>query len=292
MKLLRVKLLFGVAVACGAAFGCEARPLIGEPSPPVGPGTPTPTTTDTTSPTTTPVDTQEVQQSLLARWNAVASTPVDGFDFGWTTFNQFPHPTFKGGTAEAYQAFAKVLLAFFDSGDNFDFLTRNRVFELHLINVLPSGQNGLDTNFKALAAYLTNSDGFPNVPAETRSALVAYVDRIEAVESGTVVKPVASYETMCRNYCNALAETNIYSCASVGRDCRDEVLGWGDRCYQDRCVASMQVTQALCYQQCAGAASFYDMVCAAGNAPAPLCPVPAADHDRACVDGCALPSGG
>ena len=130
-----------------------------------------------------------------------------------------------------------MLLAFFDDGDNFDFLTRNHLFKLHLIYVLPSGQNGFDTNFEALAVYLTNSDGFPNVPADTRNALAAYVDRIEAVESGTVVKPVASYETMCRNYCNALAETDIYYCASVGRDCRDEVLGWGDLCYQERCVS-------------------------------------------------------
>jgi hypothetical protein len=304
MKLLGVKVLWGV-VACAAAFGCEARPLIGEPSPPVEPGSPTTNTTDTTTPTTTPdtttptttpapiapVDTQEVEESLLARWNAVAGAPVDGFDFRWTTFNQFPHPTFKGGTAEAYQAFSKVLLAFFDHGDNFDFLTRNRLFKLHLIYVLPSGQNGFDTNFEALAVYLTNGDGFPNVPADTRNALAAYVDRIQAVESGAVVKPVASYETMCRNYCNALAETDIYYCASVGRDCRDQVLGWGDLCYQERCV-SMRVTQPLCYQQCATAASLYDTVCAAGNTPAPLCPEPAGDHDRACVDGCALPSGG
>jgi hypothetical protein len=281
----------GVALACGAASGCEGRPLVNQPSPPVGPGDPTTGTDTTTTPApTAPVDTQEVQQNLLARWNAVASAPVDGLDFRWSTFNQFPHPTFKGGTAQAYQAFAKVLLAFFDRDDNFDFLTRNRLFKLQLIYVLPSGQIGVDTNFEALTVYLTNDAGFPNVAADTRNALATYVDRIAAVESGTVVKPVASYETMCRNYCNALAETNIYTCASVGRDCRDEVLGWGDLCYQERC-ASMQVTQALCYQQCASAASLYDAVCAPGNAPAPLCPEPAADHDRACVDGCALPSG-
>jgi hypothetical protein len=304
MKVRGMKVLLGVAVACGAASGCEGRPLVSEPSPPVEPSSPTTTTTDaktTTAPTptidpmptsapTAPADTPEVEQSLLARWNAVASAPVDGFDFHWTTFNQFPHPTFKGGSAEAYQAFAKVLLAFFDHGDNFDFLAQNRLFKLHLIYVLPSGQNGFDTNFEDLAVYLTNSNGFPNVPADTRNALAAYVDKIKTVESGAVVKPAVSYETMCRNYCNALAETNIYYCASVGRDCRDEVLGWGDLCYQDRC-ATMQVTQSLCYQQCATAASLYDTVCSAGTAPAPLCPVPAADHDRACVDGCALPPG-
>jgi hypothetical protein len=290
MKLLGVKVLLGVVAVSAAASGCGVRALVDEPAPPGGPGNPTTSTTDPTT-TTAPVDTQEVEQSLLARWNAVATAPVDRFDFHWNTFNQFPHPTFMGGSAEAYQAFAKVLLAFFDDGDNFDFLARNRLFKLHLIYVLPSGQTGVDTNFEALAVYLTNSDGFPSVPADTRNPLAAYVDRIAAVESGTVVKPTASYETMCRTYCNALAETNIYGCASMGRDCRDEVLGWGDLCYQERCV-TMQITQALCDQQCASAAALYDTVCAAGDAPAPLCPEPAADHDRACVDGCALPSGG
>jgi len=304
MKLVGAKVLWGVVMASGVALGCEGRPLVGEPTPPAATSnattpadttttTPAPTTDTTTTTTTTPaapVDTPEVRQSLLARWNAVAGTPVDGFNFFWSTFDQFPHPTFKGGSAEAYQAFAKVLLAFFDAGDNFDFLAQNHLFKLHLIYVFPSGQTGVDTNFEALAMYLTNSDGFPNVPADTRNALAAYVDRIEAAESGTVVKPVPTYETMCRNYCNALAETNIYYCASVGRDCRDEVLSWGDLCYQERC-ATMQVTQDLCYQQCASAASLYDTVCATGTAPAPLCPEPAADHDQACVDGCALPSG-
>src|SRR5262252_7492732 len=151
MKLLGKVVFLGMVTACGCG-----RPLVGEP--------PTSTTDATTTPTTPPVDTQEVQQSLLARWNAVSGAPVDGFDFRWNTFNQFPHPTFKGGTAEAYQAFAKVLLAFFDAGDNFDFLSRNHLFRLHLIYVFPSGQTGLDTNFEDLAVYLTNTDGFPNVP--------------------------------------------------------------------------------------------------------------------------------
>jgi len=188
MKLLGVKVLLGLMVACGAASGCGGRPLVGEPSPPADAGSPM-TTTDATPPTdtnpnTAPIDTPEIEQSLMARWNAVASTPVDAFDFFWSTFNQFPHPTYKGGSAEAYQAFAKVLLAFFDSGDNFDFLARNRLFQLHLIYVFPSGQNGLDTNFEALAIYLTNTDGFPSVPADTRNALGAYVDRIKSIESG------------------------------------------------------------------------------------------------------------
>jgi hypothetical protein len=192
MKLLAVKLLLGVVALGAASAGCESRPLVGEPNPPVRDGSATTTgsdampTPDPPTPTpTAPVDTPEVEQSLLARWNAVASAPVDGFDFHWSTFNQFPHPTFKGGSAEAYQAFAKVLLAFFDDGDNFDFLARNRLFKLHLIYVFPSGQTGVDTNFEDLAVYLTKTDGFPNVPAETRNALAAYVDRIKAAESGS-----------------------------------------------------------------------------------------------------------
>ena len=114
----------------------RGRPLVGEPSPPVGPGNPTTTTSDPTTTTTTddPNDHHRTHRSRRRYAGGPAepagalerrrSAPVDGFDFGWTTFNQFPHPTFKGGSAEAYQAFAKVLLAFFDNGDNFDFLTR------------------------------------------------------------------------------------------------------------------------------------------------------------------------
>jgi len=187
MKLAGVNVILGALVACGVAAGCEGRPLTSEPSPSVRDGSAATSSTDampTPDPPTAPVDTPEVEQSLLARWNAVASAPVDGFDFHWSTFNQFPHPTFKGGSAEAYQAFAKVLLAFFDAGDNFDFLARNRLFKLHLIYVFPSGQTGVDTNFEDLVVYLTKSDGFPDVPADTRNALAAYVDRIKAAESG------------------------------------------------------------------------------------------------------------
>src|SRR5204863_4248745 len=88
MKLLGVKVLLGIVVACG----CEARPLVGEPSPPVGPDNPTTPTTDTTTTTTTPttdttptttaptapVDTPDAEQSLMARWNGLPGAPVDG----------------------------------------------------------------------------------------------------------------------------------------------------------------------------------------------------------------------
>jgi hypothetical protein len=274
--------------ACAAMSSCGGRLL--EESSSQGTG-PTPTTN------TTPAGVDDVQQSLMARWNAAAAAaPLSGFDFRWNVFNQFPHPTFKGGTAEAYQAFAKVLLAFFDRGDDFDFLAQNHLFKLRLDYVFPGGQNGLGTNFEELARYLSTSGTFPFVPEDTRSALEAYVHRIETAESGMTVDPHpeagatavdASYLKMCSNYCNALAETNIYSCAKAGRDCRDEVLGWGDLCYRERCVP-MLVEQSLCFHQCDILATFYGPVCAGDNVPAPLCPLPAADHDQACRDGCAL----
>jgi hypothetical protein len=61
-----------------------------------------------------------------------------------------------------------------------------------------------------------------------------------------------------------------------------------DTCFQLRCVPKL-VQQPLCPQQCDAAAGFYDAVCAGGNPrAAPLCPTPPADHDSACLAGCAL----
>jgi len=34
--------------------------------------------------------------------------------------DQFPHPTFKGGSAEAYGLFAEVIFGVLPSGDNFE----------------------------------------------------------------------------------------------------------------------------------------------------------------------------
>src|SRR4051812_20919654 len=80
----------------------------------------------------------EIQQSLMSCWNVVAAgvtTMAGGGDFLWNVFDQFPHPTFKGGSAEAYEHFAGVLVAFFENGDNFDYLAKNRLFTLPLLYV-------------------------------------------------------------------------------------------------------------------------------------------------------------
>src|SRR5262245_38626298 len=72
----------------------------------------------------------EVQEGVMSRWNAVARGIVisEGFHFEWTEFEKFPHPTFKSGSTEAYQTFASILVAFYEAGDNFDYLAQNRLF--------------------------------------------------------------------------------------------------------------------------------------------------------------------
>ena len=70
----------------------------------------------------------------MARWNAVADGQTANATFHWDAFDQFPHPTYKGGTAEGYGAFAEVLAAFFERGDNSDFLARNELFKTPLFS--------------------------------------------------------------------------------------------------------------------------------------------------------------
>jgi hypothetical protein len=168
--------LTGVALV-GGLIACQGRPLVPDPGPtPISSGTTT-VPTDASTPSD-PVDAAAVREELMARWNAAADLDTSTLDFHWNRFDQFPHPTYKGGTVEAYQAFAEVLLRFFQSGDDFDFLARNQLFELPLVYIFPSGQNGLDTTFKALAAYFSSSTGFGDIPDATRQALTGFLDRM------------------------------------------------------------------------------------------------------------------
>jgi hypothetical protein len=103
------------------------------------------------------------------------------FNFEWTAFTQFPHPTYKGGSAEAYQVFAVVLLNFFQADDNFGFLSANHLFGLRLRYIFPSGQSGLDTSFAELAAYFSSPSAFGNIPAPTRMNLGVISERIKSM---------------------------------------------------------------------------------------------------------------
>jgi hypothetical protein len=119
------------------------------------------------------------QAALMMRWNAAAAAAdTEGFDFGWTSYDQFPHPTYKGGSPQAYGGFANVLLLFFQSGDNFDFLARNHLFSTRLRYIFPSGQSGLDTSFQELAAFFSSPTGYGDASAETRQALQVFLDRM------------------------------------------------------------------------------------------------------------------
>jgi len=129
--------------------------------------------------------TAEAKQDLMTRWNAVADGVVvpsgfgGDFVFTWTAFDQFPHPTYKGGSQEAYQAFVEILIAFYEKGDNFDFLTANKCFSIKLSYVFPSGQDGLGTSFAKLTEEFSQSDWFL---AETRAKLAAFSARIRAAQ--------------------------------------------------------------------------------------------------------------
>jgi hypothetical protein len=171
-----MKSLFLAGAALVATVACiqPPRPISVEgadaaPPPPVD-----------ASPTATPP--VQVQQELMDRWNAVVDQqPPGDFDFHWRAYDQFPHPTFKGGSAEAYRAFAVALLAFLEARDDFDFLARNHLFRTPLVAATVSGQGNAVTTFAALAASLSSPDSFATVPEETRAPLAAYSAKIEAL---------------------------------------------------------------------------------------------------------------
>jgi hypothetical protein len=119
-----------------------------------------------------------VDADILTRWNQIADQQASTFDFHWSEVDQFPHPTFKGGTAEAYRAFAEVLLAFFAAGDNFDFLSAHHRFDVSLRYIFPSGQSGLDTSFRKLATYFASASSFGDIPVTTRTSLQRFADRM------------------------------------------------------------------------------------------------------------------
>ena len=126
----------------------------------------------------TSADTAAVEQTLLVRWNQAASSVVTTYTFIWSEFDQFPHPTYKGGSAAAYGEFAQVLLAFFQLGDDFDFLARNCLLRAPLYYATVTGTHGQDWTFEGLAAYFA-SGVYGNTPEATRLALAAVSARIQ-----------------------------------------------------------------------------------------------------------------
>jgi hypothetical protein len=120
----------------------------------------------------------EVQQDLMARWNAVAGgiTP-EGWNFHWDPFANFPHPTFKGGSAEAYTAFAKILLAFYEKDDTFGYLESNKLFDMTLQVSYADGKVAFETSFTKITDLLVTSE-LPMLPADALGKLRDFDDRI------------------------------------------------------------------------------------------------------------------
>jgi hypothetical protein len=74
---------------------------------------------------------EALEAEMRTRWNVIGpGVAVRGFGyFRWTGPDRFPHPTFKGGSEEAYTAFVKVLVTFLETGDNFEFMQKNDLFD-------------------------------------------------------------------------------------------------------------------------------------------------------------------
>ena len=128
-------------------------------------------------------------QTLAWKFNAISrrggtpwptvwsSRAVSGFR--WEAFDQFPHPTYKGGSEEAYQRFAEILIAFYEGDDNFDYLTRNKCFSITLRYVFPSGQAGVQTSFAQLTEDFRATIGCPQKRATSLRLSRRAFERLE-----------------------------------------------------------------------------------------------------------------
>jgi hypothetical protein len=118
---------------------------------------------------------KELQEQVRARWNALPDLQGPNLDFRWPELDEFPHPTYQGGTPQAYLHCARLVLAFFESRENFDFIAENDLFRMKLRNVFPSGQVGVETTFAELT---TSLDAAGRLPDDIAGRLQRLHDRI------------------------------------------------------------------------------------------------------------------
>jgi hypothetical protein len=117
-----------------------------------------------------------VVQDLMSRWNLAVDSSQETIDFRWRELDEFPHPTFKGGTAQAYGQFASILLAFLQS--NFDFLAQNHLFTMGLRDNTTSGQGDVVTSFEQLADSFSSSTAFGDITPDVHAGLLQVAQRI------------------------------------------------------------------------------------------------------------------
>ena len=125
-------------------------------------------------------DNETHQQLMMDFWNeTVDNTPSDfteqtGMDFYWTSFDKFPHPTFKMGTEIAYQTFATILLAYMQNDEIFNYFADNQLFDVELTY-------GDMTSWGSFRTLVTDfsSDDMLGSTAETREGLRQIASKIE-----------------------------------------------------------------------------------------------------------------
>lgn len=123
--------------------------------------------------------------SMMDRWNHKAVGIQIPFLDGqsnvtliWNEINNFPHPTFKGGSEAAYQKFAEVFVLFLE--DEFSYLKNHHLFTYPLIVQSPNGAILLETTFEELSGSLAGND---LISAELRERLGLLHQRIlEAIQ--------------------------------------------------------------------------------------------------------------
>jgi hypothetical protein len=116
-----------------------------------------------------------LQQALVTRWNDAVDAVGTPIDFHWPSFDKFPHPTFKEGTADAYQQFAAILLEFFRQ--DFAFLEAEHLFQTDIHYDLPAGED-LHTTFQKLATDFSSPTAFGNIPESSRQEVKGFLDRM------------------------------------------------------------------------------------------------------------------
>lgn len=101
---------------------------------------------------------------------------------------------------------------------------------------------------------------------------------------------VGSYTAMCRNYCGALEQTQVYACIERGQGdattCAERFTGTETQCWDLRCAPGL-VQPSTCYAQCDSLATAYAGACSA-SPDLFVCATPPAAHDAACRAGCVL----
>ena len=119
----------------------------------------------------------DVQAELLKRWNAVAAKS----DYEWKEYGNFPHPTFRGGSGEAYGAFAKVLAVFLEKGDNFEYMSKNDLFATELETAVSGGSlKGTGWTFAGFVKQFSDPKTFAKLDDDTRKAMKELSARIDA----------------------------------------------------------------------------------------------------------------